>query len=280
MTPPDLLLARWRRVSVRIAGVIGLILFGFFFSVVAAEAMDIIQAGTEGSPRDPAPSPEARLGAAHPGEAVHVVGALSVLVIGVSGLVGMIARPHRSGYAYQVLSTMLAVLITLPIVGDPNNVGGQAGWIDPVLLVIIVPSIVAGLLALPWGRWSSGRAKPGLLVLAAVAVVPAAWYGIDQALIQRNTFPPTADPHHNAHWWVMGVAAFTLILAAAGAGLPSQAWRLAASLAGVGAIAAGLASILDPSAASAVSTIAAIAALLWGVAALSLTVRDRERAPG
>ena len=37
---------------------------------------------------------------------------------------------------------------------------------------------------------------------------PAAWYGVDQALLQRNTFPPTADPHHNGHWWVMAIVAF------------------------------------------------------------------------
>lgn len=44
---------RGRKVGIRIAAGLGLILFTFFFSVVAAEAMDIIQAGAEGSPADP-----------------------------------------------------------------------------------------------------------------------------------------------------------------------------------------------------------------------------------
>lgn len=266
---------RGRKVGIRIAAGLGLILFTFFFSVVAAEAMDIIQGGAEGSPDDPPPSAAARFGAAHPGEAVHVAGALSVLAIGGSGLVALIARPERSGFAYQVLAAMISVVATLPLVGDPDNFGGQAGSIDPVFLVLVIPSIVASLLALPWGDWRSGDARPRFLVLAAVAAVPAAWYGVDQALMQRNTLPPTADPHHNAHWWVMAAVAFMVVLVTAAAALPGRGWRLGAFLAGASSFAVGVGSVLEESAASAVSIGWALAAMLWGVVTVWLVVRGQ-----
>lgn len=159
---------------------------------------------------------------------------------------------------------MISVVVTLPLVGDPDNFGGQAGSIDPVFLVLVIPSIVASLLALPWGDWRSGDARPRFLVLAAVAAVPAAWYGVDQALMQRNTFPPTADPHHNAHWWVMAAFAFMVVLVTAAAALPGRGRRLGAFLAGASSFAVGVGSVLEESAASAVSIGWALAAMLWG----------------
>jgi hypothetical protein len=88
-----------RRLAVRILAALGLVLFGLFFSMIAAETLGVIEPGAEGSPDDPPPSAEARLGASRPGEAVHVAGAFGVLLIGGSGLVGLIARPERSGCA-------------------------------------------------------------------------------------------------------------------------------------------------------------------------------------
>ena len=266
--------SRGRRFAIRIAAVLGLVLFAFFFSVVAAEAMDIIQAGTEGSPNDPPPSPAAQLGAAHPGEAVHVSGALSTLAIGGSGLIALIIWPERSTFAYHVLAAMLGVVITLPLVGDPDNFGGQAGFIDPLFLVLVIPSLLASLMALPWGHWRSGTSKPTLLLLAAIVAAPAAWYGVDQALMQRNTFPPTADPHHNAHWWVMAVAAFMVVLVTAAAAFPSRGWRLGGFVAGAASIGVGGGSILDLSAASAVWIGWALAAVLWGVGTIWFTLQE------
>jgi hypothetical protein len=241
-----------RRLAVRILAALGLVLFGLFFSMIAAETLGVIEPGAEGSPDDPPPSAEARLGASRPGEAVHVAGAFGVLLIGGSGLVGLIARPERSGYAYQVLAGMTGVVLTLPIVGNADNVGGQAGWIDPVLLVLVLPSVAAALLAKPWRHRRSGEGwRPRELLLAAVGAIPATWYGIDQALLQRNTFPPTADPHHNAHWWVMSIVAFMAVLAVAAAALPSVGWRLGVWVAGLAAIAAGIASLIASASASA-----------------------------
>lgn len=271
--PPHERFTLGRRLGVRIPVALGLVLITFFFSMVAAETLGVVQPGSEGSPDDPLPSAAARLGASRPGEAVHLSGTLAVLAVAGSGLVGLIARPERSGYSYQVLAAMTAVLLTLPLVGNPDNYGGQAGWIDPVLLIFVLPPIAAALLARPWRhRRSAGPWRPRLLVLAAIAAIPAAWYGVDQALMQRNTFPPTADPHHNAHWWAMAILAFMVVLVMAATAVPSSGWRLGPRVAGLAAIAVGAASLLAASSASAVWPGWAIAAIVWGLVAIWSTL--------
>ena len=267
-----------RRAAVRILAALALALFAFFFSLVAAEALGVVEAGSQGSPNDPPPSAEARAGAMRPGEAVHVVGAVATLAIGASGLIALIARPVDAGHSCQVLGAMSGLTLTLPIVGDPNNVGGQAGVIDPVPLAFVVPAVIAALLAKPW-RYRPKEWRPRFLVLAAVGSIPAAWYGIEQALIQRNTFPPTADPHHNAHWWAMAVSAFVVVLVIAAAALPSAHWRLGPRLAGLAAVGFGIVSLVVQSSASAVWAGWAVAAVVWGLVAIWFTFRDFRRTP-
>lgn len=261
-------LRRGRRIGIRAAAVVGLLLFGLFFGVVAAEVVGIIQPGTEGSPSDPPPSETARFGAAHPGELVHGVGALALLALGVVGLVGLIASPESRGFAYQLLGVTVAVAVSLPFAGNPDNVGGQAGPIDPLLLLLILPSVVAALIAIPWRGLTARLARPELLLLAALAAVPVFSYGIDQALLQRGSFPPTADPHHNAHWWVMGIVAFAVALVTAASSLPGRRWVWGPTLAGLASLGVGTASIVAPAAASSVATGWAVAAIVWGGATL------------
>lgn len=261
-----------RNLGVRVPAVLGLLLFAFFFSLIGAEAVGLVRAGSEGSQQDPPPSASARLGASRPGEAVHVIGTLAVLTVGGSGLVALIGRPRRSGSAYQVLGTMIGLSLTAPLVGDPDNFGGQAGPIDPLFVILVVPSILAAGAARPWRDWRShGGARLRFLVLAALAALPAGWYGVGQALMQRNTFPPTADPHHNAHWWAMAVLAFAVILVVASAALPSTGWRLGPRVAGLAAVTVGSASLVATSSASAVGAGWGVAAIVWGLAAVWLT---------
>lgn len=265
-------LGRGRRVAVRMFAVLGLLTFAFMLVFVVSDAT-----GRIGQDQDlvPARSPEARIGADHPGEAVHIAGAIAAIVIGGSGLVGLIVRPQRAGAATQSGAGAIAMLITAGVVGDPDNYGGQASPVDLAFVVLAVPPLVAALLAAPWRAWRRGASRRRLALLAAVAV-PGLWYGMDQGLMQRNTWPPLADPHHQAHWWAMSVLAFLVVLVVAGASLPGRGWRLAAATAGVGALAVAVVSLLSPAAASALHPVWAIGAALWASALLAVTFRAAQ----
>jgi hypothetical protein len=151
----------------------------------------------------------------------------------------------------RFLPIAMGMLATAPIVGDPDNVGGMAGKIDPLFVVVALPGLAAALLAKPWRDASSPQRKNWLLILALIGVIPIAWYGVDQALMQRNTFPPSADPHHNAHWWAMSVLAFAGPLVLSGASQGFRWWRVGTNAIGLSGVAFGLVSLVTPEAGSA-----------------------------
>lgn len=264
-----------RRITIRSLAFVGLLLFGFISFIVIADAAGIIESAREGDPGDPPPSKEALAGAEAPGEPVHLVGGLALLAIGGSGLIALVGKPERSGTALQAAAAMTGVLITALIVGDPDNVGGMYGPIDPLFVLVALPGLVAAILARPWREGRASRRRLSILTLAAIGAIPIVWYGVGQALMQRNTFPPSADPHHNAHWWAMSVLLFAGILVLSGAGLGLRGWRVGATAVGLSAVAFGVASLVAPEAASAVSLPWSIGAILWGVAILVAQVRPR-----
>jgi hypothetical protein len=261
-----------RRLTIRSLAVVGFLLLGFILYIVIADAAGIIQSAREGDPGDPPPSNEALAGAAAPQESIHVVGGLALLAIGGSGLIALIAKPERKGAALQVAAVMVGILVTVPIIGDPDNVGGQAGPADPLFVIVALPSLLAALLAKPWRGTKASRTIKPTLALAAIGAIPIAWYGVGQALIQRNTFPPSADPHHNAHWWAISALAFAGLLVLSGAGFGLRGWRIGAAAVGLSAAAFGVTSLVVPEAASAISLTWSIASILWGLAALAVTV--------
>ena len=271
-------MTRGRSISVRVLAALALVTYSLLFLFVAAEASGVVTSSPVGSPEDPPPSPEALAGAAAPGEHVHLLGALGVLALGISSLVALLLRPERTAAARQVLAAALAVLVVVPLVGNPDNVGGQAGVVDPAFLVLAVPPLLAALVAGPFRGIRSGSSQPLLAILAAAALPVAAWWGVGQALNQRNTFPPTADPHHQAHWYAMAVFAFAVVLVAAAAAFGGRGWRLGATTAGLSAMAFGLTSFAAPDAASAIAPVWAVVAVAWGGAVLSATWLERRAA--
>lgn len=264
-------MSRTRSVLVRILAALGLITYSLLFILVAAEASGIVTSSPVGSPDDPAPSPEALAGAAAPGEAVHLVGALGVLAVGVSGLAALLVRPQRPAWSRQVLAAALAIAVVVPLVGNPDNVGGQAGAIDPAFLVLAAPPLLAALVAGPFRGLGARPDHRWLAALAATAFPAAAWWAVEQALNQRNTFPPTADPHHQAHWYAMAAFGFAVVLVAGAASFGGRGWRLGATTAGLSAMSFGVASLVAPSAASAVAPAWSVGALAWGAAVLAAT---------
>jgi hypothetical protein len=258
-----------RRVAVRALAGLALVSLNFLVVFVLGDAGDRL-----GAPQvlEPPGSVEARIGAEHPGEAVHLVGAAAALLIGVTGAVGLVARPQAAGFATHTGVAALAWIAMAVVVGNPDNHGGQAGWLDPAFVVLAVPPLLTALVAAPWRAWRD-RAPDLRLLAVAAAGSPWVWYGVQQGLMQRHTWPPAADPHHQAHWFVMALTATAFVLLVAGGALPGQGRRMAVAVTGASATAVGSVSLVAPEAASALGTPWALGAVLWGLGVIVLAQR-------
>jgi hypothetical protein len=172
-----------RRNTVRVLAGIGLVTFCFLLIFVATDALG--RAGDQ-LELEPPGSREAQIGADHPGEVVHIAGALAAATIGGTGLIALLVRPQRAGSATQAGASTLAMLLAVAIIGDPDNHGGHGLLVDPAFLILALPPLAAALTAAPWRVWRREPHQRRLLVLAAL-VLPIVVYGIDQGLLQRNT---------------------------------------------------------------------------------------------
>ncbi|MGI8616995.1 MAG: hypothetical protein ACR2L4_09505 [Actinomycetota bacterium] len=130
-------------------------------------------------------------------EAVHVAGALGFTAALLLGLVIQVVRPTAAAGFWITTAGIVGMLVYVSIVGDPDNYGGQAGPFDYAYLIFAVPILV--LLAFhPARRELLRGARPNAIVIVtlAIAAIPLVAYGVDQALVQRNSWPPKSDPHH------------------------------------------------------------------------------------
>lgn len=266
-------LTRRRRTAVRVFAVLGLLTYSFMLVFVINDAAGRIGQSLE---LVPAGSDEARIGADHPGETIHIAGAAAALVLGATGLIGLIIRPQRAGSATHTTAASLAMLAAIVVVGDPDNYGGQGLPIDPAFLVLVAPPLAAALLAAPWRTWRAGGGQQSRLLTLALVALPGLWYALEQGLMQRNTWPPLADPHHQAHWYAMSLMAFATVFVIAGATLAGRGWRTAATTAGIAGAVVGSTSLLTPAAASALHPGWASAALVWGASVVYLTWKHKQ----
>lgn len=266
-------LGRGARVVVRVVALLGLLTFSFMLVFVLSDAVAPRNAGALSPPG----SIEARIGAEHPAETVHIAGALVALAVGATGLIGLIISPMRAGSANQTAAAALAMVLATVLVGNPDNYGGQAGAVDPTFLVMAIPPLAAAITARPWRLWKDSGDFRSLYIVFAVVALPAIWFAVQQGLMQRYTWPPDADPHHQAHWYAMSVAALAVIFVLAAAALPGRGWRLSAITGGVGATLIGVASLIDTDAASALHPVIAGLALAWGIGVLVVTLRMRGK---
>ncbi|NNE96618.1 MAG: hypothetical protein HKN24_11375 [Acidimicrobiales bacterium] len=266
-------ISRRRSGTVRVLAVLGLLTFGLSVVIVLLEVSAPV---ADESNLETAGSPEAQMGANHPGETVHVGGALAVLLIGSSGLIGLVVHPRRLGSARQTVGAMASSVVVMGIVGDPDNHGGQAGPFDVAMLLFAVPALAAGLLAAPPQTWRRARIEHPRFLALAVAGIPLLFFAVNQALVQRNTWPPLADPHHQAHWYTMGVLGFMVVICIAVASFGGQGWQVASASAGLGALAIGMTSLFAPEAASAQGWPWALAAVGWGLVVLLVNATEGE----
>lgn len=269
-------LGRGRAAAVRVVAVLALAAACFLPVFATNDALSRV--GVD-QVLEPPGSPEAEYGADHPAEAVHIPAFAAMTVIAASGLVGLILNPRRAGSATHVGAVALAMLLVTPVVGDPDNHGGQGLFVDPLIVAVAVPPLVAAALAAPWREWRrGGLVRPRLLVMAILAL-PAIWYGIEQGLLQRNTWPPLADPHHQTHWMMMAQLAFVVPVLTAGAALSGRGWRIAAATAALGALAVAIPSLLTGTAASTITWWLAAPSIIWAAIVLVLAGRRFDPPP-
>jgi hypothetical protein len=130
-------LGRGARLTVRIMAGLSLLTFCFMLTFVIMDAVS--PAANEDALVAPG-SEEARIGAEHPGEAVHITGTIAAIMIGVAGL-GMLAfSPDSVGAAWVALAVSISMLTAILIIGNADNRGGQAGLFDPAFLVMANPA--------------------------------------------------------------------------------------------------------------------------------------------
>ncbi|MEX0868179.1 MAG: hypothetical protein WD011_00770, partial [Nitriliruptoraceae bacterium] len=106
-------LSRPHRATVRLLATLGLASFSFMLLFVLSGAWGRIDQVHE---LVPAGSPEAQLGADHPGETVHIAGATAGVVVGAAGLIGLIIHPQRAGSATHAGAAAIAMMLTTGVV--------------------------------------------------------------------------------------------------------------------------------------------------------------------
>lgn len=270
-------MATGRRLVVRLLAVLGLLSFSFMLVFVVGDASGPT---SPAGGLEPPGSIEAAIGAEHPDEAAHVTGAVAALAIGAIGLGGLLIRPERAGSGTQTAAAAFAMLITAVLVGNPDNYGQQAGMIDPAFAILALPPLAAALTAAPWRGWGSPSRHRRTYIALAILGAPLLWYGVDQGMMQRNTWPPLADPHHQAHWWAMSLLSWLIVLTIGGAALGGRGWRIGAATSGLAAVAVAASSLAVPAAASALGAGWAVATLVWGFTVVAVTWRNRRGEPG
>ncbi len=232
-----------------------IVLYGFFFGFVV-----ITDAGISAD------------------EAVHVAAALGFAGTLVAGLVSQVAAPRRWPAGLWVTAAgIVAFLIAGGIVGDPDNYGGQAGPFDLAYLIFLVPLLlVFALHPSPSGLIRGGRPDVMLVVAVAAVCIPLVVYGVDQALIQRNSWPPKSDPHHNAHWFTMAGLAFAIPVVGFVSASRLAGWRIATWCAAGMAVIIGVTSVIWSDAASSLGVWWGIASTVGGAGFLVLASRQRD----
>lgn len=113
----------------------------------------------------------------------------------------MIVDPRRGGPATQALAVSVAMLASAPMAGDPVNYRGQGMFVDPLVVAVAVPVFAAAAVAVPWREWRSGGLKRLSLLWLGLLALPFVWFGIDQALLQRNTGPLLPIPNTRLTGW-------------------------------------------------------------------------------
>ena len=189
------------------------------------------------------------------------------------GLLAQLRRPERRIAGIQQTGIVALALAAAAVLGE--------AW-SYLALAAGIAGACAVLLALHPARRTflarGGRLEPVLLVLAAVAALPALVYASRMASAQRRDLPPV-DAVSNGlhHWTVMTALALLVLMLVLLAGLRTRGWRIPALSASIAAGGWAISCLLAPdSAAGSEGHAWAWATLAWAVVAFGAAVRPQR----
>lgn len=213
-------------------------------------------------------------------EVVHITGAVSFALIMGAGLIPQLISPARNVAALQqALIAGVALLAAATVVGDPDNHGGQYGPFDITYLIFFAPLLLLAVFhPARADLLKVGSLSLPLLLVAAFVAVPVFVYGANQGLIQRNSWPPSSDPHHNSHWFVMSELAFAIPLVAGVIGLGARGWQVVSWTAPAVLAALGIVSVLFPDVPSSLGIGWGMLAIIAAITFLVVSVAFMRRA--
>lgn len=203
---------------------------------------------------------------------VHFLGwGILAGIILTGALLDAISHPERKIAALQQVALALAA------VGVAGGISGEPGLL--LGIAIISPAVIA-LYALHPARsefFKLGEhpsASFGVLtVLAAGVATP---FVVHMADLQRNGL--ATDPHvKDDHWMTMAAMGIAIVFCAALATARTHGWRMPAWCAGLGAGVFGVASIVFGETPGATNVGWAIAAIVWGLAMISVAEWQHHR---
>ena len=191
-------------------------------------------------------------------ERIHVVHntaefAMFAAVISLGWILAAVA-PERMIAPFQAATlTVACVAVASVLSADPR--AGVVTALFAIILLVLHPARSV--------LWRMGRTAPAPLVLAALAVVPAIWFALSNASLQRNGAP--TDPHVEMHRWT-GIVAFalTVVMVAVVAGLGGRNRRIVAVVGGLSAASFGVISLINSGYPGAVTSVWAVACIAWG----------------
>ncbi|MEX0868441.1 MAG: hypothetical protein WD011_02100 [Nitriliruptoraceae bacterium] len=198
---------------------------------------------------------------AYPSHAIHMLMVALIHWAVIAAVVAQVVRPQQrigAAWSYVILG-----VVTLGIALAYANLPPEA---VPILSGVLVFSLLAFIVhPSPMRAKFRSVAPPSrvLLALVVAAAVPLAMFAIDSFGTQLASGP--GDEHFDfGHWTFMGIYPIVTVLIGLVAAFKVSGWRLPGWIAGVFILAHGLGSLLV-TAASALRTVWAIAAVVWGV---------------
>jgi hypothetical protein len=198
-------------------------------------------------------------------------GALFGVVLPI-GFLSQVRHPERRIAGLQQCAVVAFALAVAGIIGGVSGylvlAGGLGGAV--ALLVVLHPARRTFL--------QRGRVVWPLLLVTGVATAPCLLYARSMASAQRHDLPP-ADAVSNGlhHWSVLAALALSVPLLAGLAALGTAGWRIPSWSAALASLAWGVSCLRYPDAAGGEGRGWALAAMIWGLAAVAVTEIEARR---